>query len=37
MFAYIKGTVTEIGTEGIVIETGGIDSRSLHHPRFQQN
>ena len=24
MFAYIKGTVTELGTDGIVIETGGI-------------
>ena len=24
MFAYIKGTVTEIGTDEIIVETGGI-------------
>ena len=24
MFAYIKGSVTEIGTDEIIVETGGI-------------
>lgn len=34
MFAYIKGTVTEIGTDEIIVETGGIGFLYLHPHRI---